>query len=79
MYRLYELYGANWVRKVSKETLKEISSVLHDKVNKSECSHFRIDVDEIPLMIIENNEYQFKHFRKNIERTEQLVLRKHRR
>lgn len=76
MYKIFELYGINWVEKVDKETLKEISRVLHDKVNKSDCTHFRIDNEDTPLMIIQNNEYQYQYYKKNIEKAENNIKRR---
>lgn len=76
MYKLYELYGINWIEKVDKETLKEISKVLHDRINQSECSHFRIDNDEVPLIILENNSHQYEHYKKNIKRIDNKLSRR---
>lgn len=77
MYRLFELYGINWIEKVDKETLKEISDVLHNKINKSEAAQFRVDRDEIPLMRVGNNDFQYKFYREHIVQTEQRIMNKH--
>lgn len=74
MYRLYELYNYNWFEKVNKETLQEISKVLHDRINKSECTHFRIDNDEVPLMIVKNNDYQYEFYKKNIKKIDKRIM-----
>lgn len=77
MYRLYELYGINWVEKVNKETLQDISKVLHDRINKSECTHFRIDNDEVPLMIVKNNDYQYEYYKKNIKKLDKRIAERY--
>ena len=77
MYRLYELYNYKWIEKVNKETLQEISKVLHDRINKSECTHFRVDNDEVPLMIVKNNDYQYEYYKKNIKKIDKRLIERH--
>lgn len=77
MYKLYELYNCNWIEKVDKETLQEISKILHERINKSECSHFRIDNEDVPLMIVKNDSYQYEFYKKNIKKFDKRIMEKH--
>lgn len=78
MYKLFELFGINWIDALDAATLDEIKSVLLEESKKAGISCFRIDNENIPIAFCRTDEKAIAYCIENINKIEQGVMYAHR-
>lgn len=77
MYRLFELFGTKWIDAVDVKTLEEIKELLPEESKKEGLSHFRIDIDDVPITFCETNEQAINYCIETIDTIEQYIMYMH--
>ncbi len=77
MYRLFELFGTNWIEALQVKTLEDIKRRLPEESKKEGISHLRIDRDDIPITFCRPEERDINYCIENLDRLEQAVMYMH--
>ncbi len=77
MYKLFELFGTEWIDALQVKTLEEIKKRLLEESKKEGVSHFRIDRDDIPITFCHPEERDINYCIENLDRLEQAVMYMH--
>ncbi len=77
MYRLFELFGTNWIDAVDVKTLEEVKDRLQEESKKEGLNQFRIDNGDIPLTFCGTSEQEINYCIEYLEKIEQAVMYMH--